>query len=654
MILGSIFQDGAVFQRDMDIPVWGETLPEEKVEAFFDGVKVQTFSSADGYFILYLPPHDAGRGFELTVQVAGNDEEKIVITDILVGEVWLASGQSNMAYKLSSDWRVNAELPPDKTLGRIQEAKFNEMVMNPDEFRVFTVSERASIVKENHCGGSWVKTDRFHSGNITAVGAWFGLGLQYQLDIPIGIIDASWGGTCAETWMSMEAMWNCPETRKAAAEMQKICRQEAPWNESGSAAYKNNPDIHADPGNTGFSMGYADLDFDDSEWKDMIVGGSWIKQNIAGNGVVWLRNTVEIPASWENCKVTLHGGEVDKQDTSYFNGVEVGSMGRDFEICYYNVPRSYPVPPEIVKAGKAVVAIRAYSFSCDGAVTGKWFLANENNGEFIELGSNWKAKAEYDWGITPPNSSGVSGFRPGNPTQTPTMMFNGMINPLLPMALRGVIWYQGESNAHTVEEARAYRDVLPALVDDWRMRLRNPQMPFIMVQLAGFNTGSEKDAWAELREAQRLIAGSDPDIWMVSAVDVGEDNDIHPENKLDVGKRLAMCALHHVYGCDEIIPSGPEVVKAESDTNGVKIYFKYNEKLQFKGEEKSFQLAGEDGVFYTADKMEIDEDNNTLQLSSSEMSGEVCRVRYAWANCPAAVLFNGAGFPASPFDIQLD
>ncbi len=654
MILGSIFQKGAVFQRDMDIPVWGRTLPEKKVQAFFDGVKIQTVSSADGYFICYLPPHEAGRGLELTVQVAGNDEEKVTISDILVGEVWLASGQSNMAYKLGSDWRVNCDVPADKTLGRIQERQFNEMVMNPDEFRIFTVAERASIVKEDHCAGSWVNMDKFHSSNASAVAAWFGLGLQYQLDIPIGIIDASWGGTMAETWMSMEALWACPETRQAAAEMQKLCQLEAPWDGSGTAAYENNPDVHADPGNTGVGMGYADVEFDDSSWQDMIVGGSWIRQNIAGNGIVWLRSTVDIPASWENCEITLYGGEVDKQDISYVNGVEVGRIGKGFETCHYNTPRCYPVPAGVVKAGKAVVAIRAYSFAYDGAVTGKWFLANNTTGEFLELGSIWKAKAEYDWGVVkfPALPAAKYGLR--TPTSTPTMMFNGMINPLLPMALRGVIWYQGESNAHTIEEARAYREIMPALIDDWRLRLRNPQMPFIMVQLAGFNTTSEADAWAELREAQRLIANNDPDTWMISAVDAGDENDIHPENKLDVGKRLAMCALHNVYGYEEIIPSGPEVEKAETCGNGVKIFFKYNEKLQLKGEDKSFLLAGADGVFYTADKMEIDEDNNVLLLSSSEMSGEVCRVRYAWSNCPAVVLFNGAGFPASPFDIQLD
>ncbi|MBE6378978.1 MAG: sialate O-acetylesterase [Lentisphaerae bacterium] len=650
MILGSIFKDGAVFQQQMDIPVWGWTLPRKSVKAFFDGEFSRTCSSEDGYFILYLPPHAAGGPFELTVQVPGHDDETVVLKDILVGEVWLASGQSNMAYKLNSDWRVDTATPADKTLGRVQERQFNEMSLNPDELRVFTVAERASITREDHCAGCWVKVDRYHSGDVSAVAAWFALGLQYQLNIPIGIIDASWGGSIAEAWMSMDALWAAPETREAARKMQEMCRDLKVWD--AVSYYENNPDIHADPGNTGTGMGYADKEFDDSAWQDMTVGGSWIQQGIAGNGVIWARCTVEIPESWANTPLMLLGGAVDKQDISYFNGVEIGRSGSGFDTSFYATKRQYPVPAEAVKPGKAVVAIRAYSFAYDGAITGKWVLLNEKTDEVIELGCSWKAKAEYDWGVAP-KAEEVNDFNPGAPTRTPTMMFNGMINPLLPTALRGTIWYQGESNAGTVAQAKAYRDVLQAMIDDWRRCFRNADMPFIQVQLAGFeSTTSKAFAWAELRESQRLLAKNDPDCYMISAVDIGNENDIHPENKLDVGKRLAACALHHVYGCSDLVPSGPEVVKAVAENNGVRLSFDFAEKLKLKKEIPAFELAGSDGIFHYADKMEINEDDNTLYLSSPAVT-EVCRVRYAWKNCPEIILFNGAGFPASPFDIQL-
>ncbi len=653
MILGSLFQNGAVLQRGRNIPVWGRTLPNRKVEALLDGNRAQTHSSADGFFILYLPAHDAGGPFELTVEVKNSEGEKIVLNDILIGEVWLASGQSNMAYKLNSDWRVNTDLPADKAVGRVQERQFNEMVMDSEKFRFFNVAERSSMTREEFCAGTWNKMDKTHLGESSAVAAWFGLGLQYQLEnVPIGIINASWGGSVAEAWMSMESLWSSPETRKIALEMEKLCSDPGPWDASGAASFENNPDVHADPGNTGIAMGYADCSFDDSSWQDMTIGGSWIKQQIAGNGVIWVRKRVEIPESWSGCDLTLQGGRVDKQDITYFNGTEIGRMGKGFETCYYNVARVYPIPANLVKSGAAVVAIRAYSFSHDGSVAGSWNLVNNKTGESIDLCGSWKAKAEYDWGVVRTNDPAYT-FGPGNPTRTPTTMFNGLINPLLPYAMRGVIWYQGESNANTVASARAYRDILQTMIDDWRVKLHNPQMPFLQVQLAGFNTEAEKFAWAELRESQRILALNDPDIFMASAIDIGEKEDIHPENKLDVGKRLAMCALHHVYGCEELIPSGPEISGAAVEGDGVRLSFNYAEKLHLTSEERSFEIAGNDGIYHPAETMLINEDDNTLLIASTAVKSP-CRVRYAWANDPVPILYNGAGFPASSFEITLD
>ena len=653
MILGSLFQNGAVLQQGRDIPVWGRTLPQKSVIAVLDGSKAQTLSSADGFFILYLPPQDAGGPFVLTVQVQGDENEKVVLEDILVGEVWLASGQSNMAYKLGSDWRANPVLPADKALGRIQEKQFNEMVMNPEQLRVYTVAERASMTPEEFCVGCWHQMDSWHSADVSAVAVWFGLGLQYQLNVPIGIIDASWGGTIAEAWMSMQALMACPETRKDALEMQKLCRDPEAWQNLASRFYENDPDVHADPGNTGVGMGYAGMDFDDSDWKDMEIPGSWIRQGIAGNGVVWIRKKVEIPESWNGCTLSLQGGAVDKQDVSYFNGVEIGGMGEGFDAGYYGYPRCYPIPAELVKPGVAVVAIRAYSFAYDGAVTGRWHLVNEDTGERIELVGKWRAKAEYDWGVAPIVVQ-KKPFGIENPTKTPLAMFNGMINPLLPYALRGAIWYQGESNAETAARARAYRDVLQAMIDDWRFRFLNPLMPFIMVQLAGYeSTTAEAGAWAELRESQRLLALNDPDTFMASAIDVGEKNDIHPENKLDVGKRLAMSALYHVYGCQEVVPSGPEIVKAQSENSSVRLYFKYAEKLQLKSGDGLFELSGADGVFHVADKVELDDELGIVTVASAAVS-EPYRVRYGWKNWLEPVLFNGAGMPASSFEITLN
>ncbi len=658
MILASLFQDGAILQRDMDIPVWGKTDPETLVKVTLDGETSMTRSSADGKFIAYLHSHAAGGPYELTVS-APETGKSITLKDILVGEVWLASGQSNMEYMLGSDWRIadeNGDLPEGEVLGRIQEQQFNDMVIDPDNFRFFTVEKKASCAMEDHCKGSWQKMNRLNSPEASAVAAWFGLGLQMHLNIPVGLIISAWGGTIAEAWMSYEALANCPETAMLAKMVRRNHWINNIWEVGPGAAsgaiYEKNPAVKPDPGNTGADMGYAETDFDDSDWQTIKIPGSWIRQHLAGNGVVWCRKHVDIPSDWSGKKLSLAGGTVDKHDITYFNGQEIGRTGSDFDITVYNKKRIYSIDPSLVSAGKAVIAIRAYSFAHDGAINGKWRLINTETEEFIELNGVWQFKTEYDWGIAEVNFAETI-FGPNNPN-TPSILFDGMIRPLLPYALRGTIWYQGESNAKTLKKSREYRDVLQCMIDDWRWHFRNPQMPFIMVQLAGYGNKENFFAdslWGELRESQRLICQNDPDTFMASAIDIGEETDIHPQNKLDVGKRLAMCALHHVYGCTEAIPGGPEVEKAEFAGNTVKISFKYADGLKLASDEKAFYLAGTDGQWAAADQIEIKDECVTL---TSEKIAGITSVKYAWADFPTPVLFNGAGMPASSFHIEQD
>jgi len=653
MILASIFQDGAVLQRDMDIPVWGKCAGRVPVSATLDGETVFTQSSADGDFILYLPPHDAGGPFELTVTDIRNNDS-VTISDVLIGEVWLASGQSNMEYQLGGDWRVHIPEKDDNPVCRQQEKQFYEMIMDADKFRFFSVERCASGAEERSCCGTWKKMLPEYSKEVSAVAAWFGLGLQYELGVPVGVVVSAWGGTVAEAWMSYQALAAEPET----AEMAKMLRS-SHWKSKFWTVERNEntidysllPGVKKNPENRGVTLGYANVDFDDSSWLDMNVPGSWLEQHIAGNGVVWARKTVDIPESWANCPLVLQGGAVDKHDLSYFNGVEIGGLGKDFEVEHYNTHRHYPIAPELVKAGRAVVAIRAFSFAHDGSINGNWWLVNEQSGERIDLTGVWKAFAEADFGRVIHRKPSAEAYGPNNPN-TPSILFNGMLRPLIPYAIRGAIWYQGESNAATVETSRAYRDILQAMIDDWRRQWGQPALPFIMVQLAGHcirESFYAESNWAELRESQRLLAANDPDTYMASAIDIGEEKDIHPQNKLDVGKRLAMSALHHVYGRDNIVPSGPEPVKTEFSGNRVEITFKYAENLKLISDERAFYLAGEDGGFHPADLLEVKEDK--LILISNDID-DVVEVRYAWSNFPSAVLYNGANFPASSFRIK--
>ena len=645
--LASLFQSGAVLQRDMELPLWGKCAPGCPVECVFDGITSYSRSSLEGNFMLYLPPHPAGGPFELTVSANG---ETLTLTDILVGEVWLCSGQSNMAYKLSSDWRAHDRENPDP-LGRKQERQFNELVMDPERIRFFNVESRGSTAPEEFCRGEWLPVTPEHSGQSSAIASWFALGLQYHLDVPVGLVNTSYGGSSAETWMSEEALWAAPETRELLAAFHRSCytKDRAYW-ECDASTPKPPPaplgGVAPDSGNEGEAWGWASPGFDDTSWADMKVPGSWKAQKIAGNGAVWFRKKVTLPVEWENVPLILGGGTVDKQDISYFNGVEVGRTGKDMEECYWDTKRSYEIPASLVKGGEAVIAIRGFSHSCDGSLGGDWHLKNTATGEKISLPGVWKAKAEYDRGdIAPPpiEPHFPDHFRhPGN-------LFRSMLKPLIPYGIRGVLWYQGENNTATPEMAGEYRSTLQNLICDWRRNWRRPDLPFIVMQLANFGaqTPFEKDStWAWLRESQRLTALYDPDTFLATAIDIGDEQDVHPQNKLEAGKRMAAAALHHVYGCAESVPSGPEPEKMEISGSTIRIKFRCAEEMELREGGDCFYIGDSEGDFYAADSVKTD--GEYVILSSSQVPDPM-EVRYAWSKSPVSRLYNKAALPASSF-----
>ena len=599
--------------------------------------------------MLYLPPHAAGGPFELTVTADG---ESLTLTDILVGDVWLCSGQSNMSYLLSSDWRAYDKENPDPT-GRKQERQFNELVMDPARIRFFNVERKGALAPMEFCQGQWCPMTPEHSGNSSAVAAWFALGLQYHLDIPLGLVNSSYGGSPAEAWMSEETLRAAPETRELlAAFRNNCCTRDTSYWETTSVTGKSIsafiPGAAPDSGNQGEEWGWASVDFDDTSWADMEVPGSWKEQKIAGNGAVWFRKKVSIPADWANTPLLLCGGAVDKHDISYFNGVEVGRTGKDMEDCYYDVKRSYEIPASLVREGGCVIAIRGFSHACDGSVGGDWHLENTITNQRLSLTGIWKARAEYDRGNIAPAAT----EEPPYPEhfRNPSNLFKGMLKPLIPFALKGVIWYQGETNTRSLTQAKDYQVTLQNLIDEWRRLWQQPELPFIMVQLANFGllTSFEKDStWAWLRESQRLTALYDPDTWLVTAIDIGDERDIHPQNKLDVGKRLAASALHHVYGCTESVPSGPEPEKMEVSGSTVRIKFRYAaEELELREGIDCFCIGNSEGDFHAADTVKVD--GEWIILSSSEVP-EPVEVRYAWSKSPASRLYNKAGLPAASF-----
>ena len=649
MRLGSLFQDGAVLQHGRVIPVWGRTLPGVMVKGELGEAEVFCRTSLTGDFMLYFPAQRPGGPLELRVSVPDTDES-VTVHDVLIGEVWLASGQSNMEYTLNTDWR-NDPSKDDDPLGRKQEREFNAQVRGVNKFRCFIEESRFQGAPERTAGGRWQDITPESSGPCSAVAAWFGLSLRRELDIPVGLIVAVWGGTVAEAWISLNGLAADPATAKTAADVPASQRYRASYATDAmrKPTYEGCAAVQPDSGNTGFGKGWAAPDFDDSQWAELSIPCSWIKQRFAGNGAVWIRRHVELPADWVGQDLVMHTGGIDKHDIGYFNGEEIGRSGSGLDLSCWDKDRNYPVPGRLVTSRHAVVAFRGFSFAQDGSFMGQWKLIRAADGAEIDLCGPWKAASEYDRGIVNILKD-CAFYGAGNPN-TPGIIFDGMIRPLTPFALRGAIWYQGEANTPYADD---YFPVMKRLIEDWRYHFMNPELAFIQVELPGYDPRRGFEFWAnwpKIREAQRLAAAATGSC-SVSALDCGEEANIHPEDKKSVGLRLAQCALHHVYGRTEIVPSGPEVLDARQLADGgVRLRFTQADGLTLReGFAPAFYLTGNGRDFVPADTAAVEGDTVTLR---SDALDEVTEVRYAWSDFPPAVLYNGAGLPASSFRVRV-
>ena len=649
MRLNSLFQDGAVLQHGKTVPVWGETLPDAIIKGELAGVAVFSRSSRRGEFTLYFPALPPGGPFELRVAAEGAPAEEIVLRDILVGDVWLASGQSNMEYPLNAGptWWLGNASGPDSTARR-QESKLKRLLTDTDNFRFFTVERCASGARESSPVGCWRRMTPENAGDCSAVAAWFGHYLRQKIDIPVGLIVSSWGGTIAEAWTSLSGLTAEPVTAKAAQQVldsrksREFCTVREKIDITRCAV------VRPDPGNAGFGKGWAAPEFDDAAWKEMTVPGSWIQQNISGNGAVWIRRRVELPRDWTGQDLILRTGGIDKHDIAYVNGCEVGRTGKDLECEHWNRERRYPVPGRLISSRLVTVAFRAFSFVYDGSFSGDFKLIRVSDGSELSISGTWKAAPEFDRGRVDVREDS-STFGAGNPN-TPGILFDGMINPLTPCALRGVIWYQGESNTRNSGE---YGPILRRMIADWRFFFLAPELPFFMVQLAGYMNPQpfRKDCpWAEVREAQRLETERDPHVFMASAIDCGEELFIHPQDKESVGFRLAQSALHHVYGQRGTVPSGPMIREAKREGGAVRLSFRFPEGLTLEKGEQTFYLSADGKNFFPADSVVVE--NDTLFVRSAAVP-EPAEVRYAWSDFPPTPLYNGAGLPASPFRIEV-
>jgi sialate O-acetylesterase len=625
--LAGIFGDGMVLQADMPVPVWGTAAPEEKVVVRFAGQEVAATADTDGRWRMTLPPMTSGTAGELTA--AGTNE--VACRNVVVGEVWICSGQSNMEWNVANSNDAANELA----------------AANTSLIRRFNVPNTVSSKPETTVSGSWEICSPETVGGFTAVGYFFAREIHRTTGAPVGLIQSDWGGTPAQAWTPLATLRDNPELAHYADSLaQDFPTEQAADLAARQAAYDQavaNSRV-SDPGNEAYAKGWADPATDIAEWETMVVPGAWEQHGLPIEGAVWFRREVEIPAAWAGRELMLFLGAIDDFDVTYFNNVQVGTIGAETPN-HWSTPRQYRIPGSLTKAGRAVIAVRVFDNFGAGGFTGKpddlrLASAAPNQGEPIALAGDWRYRIEHR--IEPVKLPP----RPQSQSWMPTGLYNAMIHPLIPYAIRGVIWYQGESNAGNAVE---YRTLFPAMITAWRQAWGQGDFPFLFVQLANFMARAPRPVttpWALLREAQTMTLAL-PNTGMAVAIDIGDADNIHPRNKQDVGLRLALPARAMVYGEKDLAYAGPTYEAMTVQDGRIHLSFKHlGDGLTARdGELKGFAIAGEDRQFVWA---EATIEGDQVVVSSDAVPAPVA-VRYAWGNNPEATLYNRAGLPAVPF-----
>ncbi len=612
-LLHPLFTDHAVVQRDRPIALWGWAEPGATVTVRFAGQTRMTRAGPDGKWACSLDPLAAsGEGRRLEVE-ADKPRLTAAVEDVLVGDVWLCSGQSNMEMGIGlckeDEEIARANFPGIRLIGIPHKAAFK-----PQE--TFVAEWQPCSPKALRDGG-W--------GGFSATAYFFGKKLHQELGIPIGLIHASLGGTLAEAWTSAPALDGFPEFKPQLDEV------------AAAASTAGDPEIEYldawfkqhDPGT---SKGWFKPDVRTSNWREVTLPGGWADCGIPGfEGVVWAGRHFELPPAWAGKPLVVRVGEISDNDTTWLNGKVIGRTNQ------FGVPRRYRTEAGIAQAGTNTITLRVTNAGGGGILADKHPLCIHPEGDeaaAISLAGKWRLQETAKMGDT---------GRPmvGNPN-VPGVLYNGMIAPLVPCALTGVIWYQGEANT---PRARQYRKLLPALIHDWRGRFQRHDLAFHIVSLANYEKPRDH-SWPELREAQAMTARNVPHCGLAVAIDIGDPLDIHPKNKRDVGNRLALGALADTYG-KSVVGSGPWFRSMEVTAAGVRLSFDHGAGgLVAKGDKLAgFSIAGEDRNFVAAGAVI---EGETVLVSSTSVAKPVA-VRYGWAANPTCNLYNNASLPAVPF-----
>jgi len=612
--LPKILSDNMVLQREKPITIWGWANEGEKITVQFNKQTKSTKTDKGGKWVVSLAPEAAGGPFTLTVKGTNT----ITLSNILVGEVWICSGQSNM------EWPVRTVT---NALDEIQNANFPEI-------RHFTVQKSISTQLEDDVkGGDWKVCSPQTVDDFTAVGYFFAREVYKKIKVPIGLVHTSWGGTHSETWTSKTAFQQSDEFKNMIVSMSVVDLDNLAKQKKEEIEKKLvEAHIKLPIGNE--ATHWKETGFDDKLWPTIKIPQLWETTLGEIDGTIWFRKNFTIAAEDAGQSATLELSMIDDNDETFVNGVKVGGING------YNVKRVYTIQPSLLTEGRNSISVKVVDTGGGGGLYGeaKDMRLVTQSQKVISLAGDWNFQIEsMSLGAT------VS------PNRYPTLLFNAMLNPLLNLSIRGALWYQGESNAG---RAYQYRKEFPLMIQDWRAHFKQGDFPFYFVQLASYNSAngnSERGStWAELREAQTMTL-SLPNTGMAVTTDIGEAKDIHPRNKQDVGKRLAAIALNRLYNTT-MIDGGPTYQSMKIEGRNVRLTFsQIGTGLLVKdkyGYLKGFEIAGSDQKFYYV-KAWVE--GNDIVVSCEAVTEPVA-VRFAWADNPEdANLFNKEGFPAVPF-----
>jgi sialate O-acetylesterase len=591
-------------------------------------------ADAKGEWKIQLPARSAAENLSMTIR--GSNVLKFM--DVLVGEVWIGSGQSNMNMPVSG-----SHFPPNE-LARAANSRI----------RLFREPEKTSILPKNNGVGIWQVCTPDTVSNFSAVAYFFGRKLERELKTPVGMIHSAYGGTPIEAWTPYETLGEIPDFNKQIASLDELregmdAKLQAYEQRKKELQSLREQALGLEADETRGAE-YRRPDFNDRDWPEIAVQGvNWEKTVLSNfDGVVWYRRTVEIPADWAGRDLEMRLGPVDETDVTWFNEKRVGGMGLLIknEVKYWDVPRIYKVPGSAVKAGRNTITVRVIDTGYAGGIWGaepanmKLVLASGDGSHSVPLAGQWKYKVALKF-IPEPKT-------PVTPS-IPTVLYNAMIHPMIPYGIRGVLWYQGESN---VTEGDLYTSKMRAMIKGWRAAWGQGDVPFYYVQIAPYLYGTNTICLPKLWDAQRRALAI-TNTGMVVTTDLGNLRDIHPRRKVEVGERLALWALAKTYGRTKVVYTGPLLKTAVRTGDTIRLTFDGvgGGLVGREGNSLSWMdIAGADGRFVRA-RARIDGDTVVIM---NDLVTDPVRIRYDFAPDAEPELFNAAGLPASPFEAEVD